>query len=293
MNKSIAADFASLLPQHIGDRRDFLVTTLGVGFALAVLPSLAESAIRTDADNLVAGEVKIPVKDGEMVAYRAQPKGAGKPPVILVVPEIFGVHEYIRDVCRRLAKVGYCAIAPELFARQGDPRKIASIPEIMERITSKTPDAQVLGDLDACLVWAEAQGADIGRLGMTGFCWGGRIVWLYAAKNPKLRAGVAWYGRLTGEVTEHTPKHPIDLAGQLKAPVLGLYGGQDPGIPADTIAAMGKALQAGNPTSKASTIHVYPDAPHAFHADYRPSYRQAAAEDGWERMLAWFAEHNV
>jgi len=286
-------EFDSLVPAQSFDRRSFLATSLGVGFAVATQPVIAQTAIRTDEIGLLAGEIKVPVKDGELVAYRAAPGGLIKPPVILVVSEIFGAHEYIRDTCRRLAKLGYCAIAPDLFARQGDPRQIASIPEILEKITNKTPDAQVMSDLDACVAWAAAQGADTRRLAVTGFCWGGRITWLYCAHNPAVKAGVAWYGRLVGTVNAVTPKHPTELVGELKAPVLGLYGGLDTGIPLETVEAMEQALQQGSAAAKASEIHVYDNAPHAFHADYRPSYRKAEAEDGWQRMLAWFRKNGV
>ena len=281
-------EFESLVPAQSFNRRNFLVTSLGAGFALAVQPVMAQTAIRTDDTGLLAGEVKVPVKDGEMVAYRAMPKGAAKPPVILVVSEIFGAHEYIRDVCRRLAKLGYCAIAPELFARQGDPRQISSVADILAKITSKTPDAQVMSDLDATAAWAAKQGADTDRLGITGFCWGGRIAWLYCAHNPQVKAGVAWYGRLVGEVNEITPRHPINIVGELKAPVLGLYGGLDTGIPLETVEKMEMALKEGSAAARLSEIHVYDNAPHAFHADYRPSFSKAEAEDGWKRMLAWF-----
>ena len=286
-------EFDSLVPAQSFDRRSFLATSLGVGFAVATQPVIAQTAIRTDEIGLLAGEIKVPVKDGELVAYRAAPGGLSKPPVILVVSEIFGAHEYIRDTCRRLAKLGYCAIAPDLFARQGDPRQIASIPEILEKITNKTPDAQVMSDLAACVAWAAAQGADTRRLAVTGFCWGGRITWLYCAHNPAVKAGVAWYGRLVGTVNAVTPKHPTELVGELKAPVLGLYGGLDTGIPLETVEAMEQALQQGSAAAKASEIHVYDNAPHAFHADYRPSYRKAEAEDGWQRMLAWFRKNGV
>jgi carboxymethylenebutenolidase len=254
---------------------------------------MAQTAIKTDETGIVAGEVKVPVKDGEMVAYRAVPGGMQKPPIVLVVSEIFGAHEYIRDVCRRLAKLGYCAIAPDLFARQGDPRQISSVAEILEKITGKTPDAQVISDLDACVAWAASKGADTSRLAVTGFCWGGRITWLYSAHNPAVKAGVAWYGRLVGASNALTPKHPTELAGELKAPVLGLYGGLDTGIPLETVEAMEKALQQGSPAAKASEIHLYDNAPHAFHADYRPSYRKEEAEDGWKKMLAWFRKNGV
>ncbi|MGA8880130.1 MAG: dienelactone hydrolase family protein [Azonexus sp.] len=281
-------EFESLVPAQSFNRRNFLVTSLGAGFALAVQPVMAQTAIRTDDTGLLAGEVKVPVKDGEMVAYRATPKGAAKPPVILVISEIFGAHEHIRDVCRRLAKLGYCAIAPELFARQGDPRQLSSVADILAKITSKTPDAQVMSDLDATVAWATKQGADTDRLGITGFCWGGRITWLYCAHSPQVKAGVAWYGRLVGEVNEFTPRHPINIVGDLKAPVLGLYGGLDTGIPLETVEKMEMALKEGSAAARLSEIHVYDNAPHAFHADYRPSFSKAEAEDGWKRMLAWF-----
>ena len=286
-------EFDSLLPAQTYDRRSFIVTSLGAGFAIATQPVMAKTAITTDASGLLAGEVMVPVSDGEMVAYRALPAGAVKPPVVLVVSEIFGAHEHIRDICRRLAKLGYCAIAPELFARQGDPRQIASIPEILDKIVSKTPDAQVISDLDASVAWAATQGADTSRLAVTGFCWGGRITWLYSAHHPALKAAVAWYGKLVGPLSAMTPRHPSELAGQLKAPVLGLYGGLDAGIPLETVAAMEKSLQQGSAAAKASQIHLYDNAPHAFHADYRTSYRKEEAADGWQRMLAWFRKNGV
>jgi len=286
-------EFDSLVPAQSFDRRSFIATSLGAGFALAVQPALAQTAIRTDAAGLLAGEVRVPVKDGEMLAYRAVPEGARKAPVLLVVSEIFGAHEHIRDVCRRLGHLGYCAIAPELFARQGDPRQLASVAEIQATITSKTPDAQVMSDLDACVAWAASKGADTDRLAITGFCWGGRIAWLYCAHNPQVKAGVAWYGRLVGAVNEFTPRHPVDVADQLLAPVLGLYGGLDTGIPLETVEAMEAALKTGSAAARKSEIHVYDNAPHAFHADYRPSFRREEAEDGWRRMQAWFARINA
>ncbi len=287
-------EFDSLVPALHLDRRGFLVTALGAGFALAVQPVQADSTIVTDGAGLTAGEVGIPTADGTMPAYRAQPAQGGDFPVILVVQEIFGVHEHIKDICRRLAKLGYQAIAPELYARQGDPRQYASIPELLAKVVSKVPDSQVMADLDACVAWSKANGGDTARLGITGFCWGGRIVWLYAAHNPAVRAGVAWYGRLAGVASELTPKYPLDVAGELNGPVLGLYGGLDQGSPMDVVEKMRKALaEAANPASRASVIHVYPDAPHAFFADYRPSYRKAEAEDGWRRMQAWFRKFGV
>lgn len=290
---SMHPEVASLIGESSFNRRRFCVTALGAGFALAVQPALAQTAITTDSQGLLVGEVKIPVADGEMLAYRAAPQGALSAPLVLVVSEIFGVHEYMRDVCRRLAKLGYFAVAPELFARQGDLRSIASIPEIQQKITSRTPDAQVMADLDATLAWAEKAGGDGKRVAITGFCWGGRIAWLYAAHQPRLRAGAAWYGRLVGASNEFTSRHPGSLAKALKAPVLGLYGGLDSGIPLETVEAMEAALKGGSDAAQASSIHVYDNAPHAFHADYRPSYRKEEAEDAWRRMLAWFREKGV
>jgi carboxymethylenebutenolidase len=271
-------------------RRQFVVTTLAAGFALAVRPVRGDT-ITTDAQGLEAGEVKIPVAGGEIPGYRARPQAAKKAPLVLVVQEIFGVHEHIRDVCRRLAKLGYVAIAPELYARQGDVSKIADVQEIMSRVVSKVPDSQVMSDLDATAAWgARNAGGDGAKLGITGFCWGGRIVWLYAAHNPRLSAGVAWYGRLEGPTDELHPKNPIDIAASLEVPVLGLYGGADQGIPLDSVERMRKALAQA---TKPCEIVVYPDAPHGFHADYRPSYRPEAAVDGWNRLRSWFSKHGL
>jgi carboxymethylenebutenolidase len=273
-------------------RRDFAVTTLAAGFALSTQPVAAET-ITTDIKGLTAGEVKVPVKDGTVPAYRAAPDRGGPFPVVLVVQEIFGVHEHIKDVCRRLAKLGYLAVAPELFARQGDVSKLTDIQDIIGKVVSKVPDAQVMGDLDAAVAWAKKDGnGDTSKLGVTGFCWGGRITWLYAAHNKDLKAGVAWYGRLSGagKATELQPNYPIDLAGAIKTPVLGLYGGKDTGIPVEDVEAMRAALRKAD---KPGEIVLYPDAPHAFFADYRPSYRKEAAEDGWKRMLAWFKKNGV
>ncbi len=284
-------ELRSLKPKGDLTRREVVATTLAAGFALAVQPVSAQTLITTDTAGLTAGEVKIPVSDGEIPGYRAMPAAGRTFPVVLVVQEIFGVHEHIRDICRRLAKLGYFAVAPELYARQGDVSKMSDASEILSKVVSKVPDAQVMSDLDATAAWARTTGSgDIERLGITGFCWGGRIVWLYAAHSSRLKAGVAWYGRLVGERTELQPQHPIDVAASLKAPVLGLYGGQDPGIPLDSVEAMRRALRAaGSP----SEIVVYPDAPHGFHADYRPSYRREAARDGWRRLVEWFRTHGV
>lgn len=271
-------------------RRGFMMTTLAVGFALAVRPVSAETIV-TDAEGLTAGEVKIPTSDGHMPAYRAMPSQGRMVPVVVVVQEIFGIHEHIKDVCRRFAKLGYLAVAPELYARQGDVSKLSESSDIVTKIVSKVPDAQVMADLDATVAWAKSSGnGNIEKLGVTGFCWGGRIVWLYAAHSPQVKAGVAWYGRLVGKPSDLQPKHPLDVAASLKAPVLGLYGGDDQGIPLDTIEQMRTALKAaGSP----SEIVVYPNTPHGFHADYRASYRKEQAEDGWKRLQAWFKQYGV
>jgi carboxymethylenebutenolidase len=271
-------------------RREFMTTAaLTTGFAVAVQPVLAK-VISTDTQGLIAGAVKITVKDGEIPAYRAQPDQGENFPIVLVIQEIFGVHEHIQDVVRRFAKLGYLAIAPELFIRQGDVSKLSNIDEI-RAIVSKVPDTQVLSDLDATVDWAvKSAKGNADRLVITGFCWGGRITWLYSAHNPQVKAGVAWYGRLVGNVTELQPKHPVDIASQLKVPVLGLYGGEDTGIPLDTIEQIREKLKS---SSSKSEIIVYPDAPHAFFADYRPSYREIEAKDGWQRLQKWFKQYGV
>jgi len=271
-------------------RRQFITTaTLTTGFVLAVQPIFAE-VITTDSKGLTAGAVKIPVKDGVIPAYRAVPATGENFPVVLVIQEIFGVHEHLQDICRRFAKLGYLAIAPELFVRQGDVSKLSNIDEIRQ-VVAKVPDAQVLSDLDATVNWAvKSAKGNADRVGITGFCWGGRITWLYAAHNPQVKAGVAWYGRLVGNSTELTPKHPVDIASTLKVPVLGLYGGKDTGIPLDTVEQMRDRLKSGNSKSE---IIVYPDAPHAFFADYRPSYREKEAKEGWQRLQQWFKQHGL
>ncbi|HEY4158038.1 MAG TPA: dienelactone hydrolase family protein [Polyangiaceae bacterium] len=275
-------------------RRQVIVHTLSAGFALAVSPVAAET-ITTDSQGLEAGEVKIPTSAGDMPAYRAAPKKSnGKQPILLIVHEIFGVHEHIKDVCRRFAKLGYFAVAPDLFARQGDVSKISDFKEIVAKVVSKVPDEQVMSDLDATFAWAKGQPhADAAKLAISGFCWGGRIVWLYAAHQPALKAGVAWYGRIVGDKDALHPKNPLDVVAELKAPVLGLYGEKDQGIPKDTVEQMAQALAASsNKAAKASSIHLYPDAGHAFYADYRPSYHAESAADGRQRLLAWFkAQH--
>ena len=270
-------------------RRAFSITALGAGFAAAVSP-VAASAIATPADGLDIAEVQVPVADGAIPAYRARPAGRTAEAVVIVTQEIFGVHEHIKDLCRRLAKIGYYAIAPELYARQGNPAAYTDIDKLVEDIVSKVPDAQVMADLDATASFAASERADSAKLAITGFCWGGRIVWLYAAHNPSLKAGAAWYGRLVGESNALRPKHPIDVAADLKAPVLGLYGGKDQGIPLDTVERMNAALTAAGSPSR---IVVYPEAPHGFNADYRPSYVEADAADAWAKMLAWFAANGV
>ncbi|WP_192456419.1 dienelactone hydrolase family protein [Musicola keenii] len=260
------------------------------GFSPAVIP-LASSTITTDTSGLIVGETTIPSQGDELPAYIAMPREeAGALPIVLVVQEIFGVHEHIRDICRRLAKLGYLAIAPELYFRQGDPQQYHDIPTLMAELVSTVPDTQVLSDLDHATHWAIRQGGDASRLAITGFCWGGRISWLYAAHNPQLKAAVAWYGRLTGAKTLTSPTHPVDIATSLIAPVLGLYGGQDAGIPLEQVDIMRQALRAANADAE---IVVYPQAEHAFYADYRPSYHEASAKDGWQRMLDWFAQHGV
>jgi carboxymethylenebutenolidase len=279
-------------PGQALDRRSFIASTVGASFAAAVQPVGAKT-ITTPAQGLTAGTVTIASGGFAMPVYRALPAGGSGLPVVLVVSEIFGVHAHIADVARRFAHLGYLAIAPELFARHGDAKAYTEIPKLFEEVVTKAPDAQVMADLDACVAWAGANGGDLTRLGVTGFCWGGRITWLYAAHSRAVKAGVAWYGRLAGATTPLQPRHPVDIAAQLTYPVLGLYGAADEGIPVDTVDKMKVALSAGSAAARRSEIVVYPDTPHAFHADYRPNYRKQAAEDGWKRCLAWFADHGV
>ncbi len=297
-------DFNSLVPAQNLSRRGFVGTAagasfgatlgagVGIGFAAAVMPVSAQT-IKTDSAGLTAGEVTIMVGDFKMAAYRAAPTGKTNLPVVLVISEIFGVHEHIADVARRFAKLGYLAIAPEMFLRQGDAQGYAEVSKLIAEVISKVPDAQVMGDLDATVAWAQANGGDTSKLGVTGFCWGGRITWMYAAHNPKVKAGVAWYGRLVGAPNPLTPTNPVDVVGKLSGPVLGLYGGADSGIPQDSVEKMKAALANGNAAAKRSEFVVYPDTPHAFHADYRPSYRKEAADDGWKRATAWFKANGV
>ena len=287
---AIRDELNSLNPPLEVSRRGFVKTSLAAGFAAAVLPVQAQTMIVTDTQGLTAGEVKIPTKDGEMPAYRAMPAGKTGLGTVLVVQEIFGVHEHIKDVCRRLAKAGYLAVAPELYARQGDPSKYTEIPKLVSELVTKVPDAQVMADLDAAAAWAAKDGGDAGKLAVTGFCWGGRIVWMYAAHNPKLKTGVAWYGPVA-RAFHAGDKTALDVAASIKQPMLGLYGAADGGIPNDTVEKMRAALKAAGNAS--SELVLYPDMPHAFHADYRPSYRKEAAEDGWKRLLAWLKANGV
>lgn len=288
--ENIKREFDSLTAARITDRRGFLAGMIASGFALAVQPVCAQTVIKTGTEGLTAGPVDIPAGDITLPGYRARPEGAGPFPVVVVVQEIFGVHEWIQDICRRLAKAGYLAVAPALYVRQGDPAKEATIPDIQKNIVAKVPDEQVMGDLDATVAWAVNNGGDARRVGITGFCWGGRQVWLYAAHNPTLKAAVAWYGQLVGNSTPNTPKFPVEIAADLKAPVLGLYGGLDQGISADSVAKMREALKSARVKTD---IEVYPDAGHGFLADYRPSYNPEAGADAWKRLLAWFRDNGV
>jgi carboxymethylenebutenolidase len=292
--KDLLNDAASLNEKNLSDgivRRDFLKVALGTGFAAAALPVVAQNVIKTDTDGLTAGTVMITVNGQAVPVYRAQPAGKTGLPVVLVISEIFGVHEHIADVARRFAKQGYLALAPDLFVRQGDATRQPTQADLMKNIIAKTPDNEVLGDLDATVAWAKANGGNTDKLGITGFCWGGRITWLYAAHNPNVKAGVAWYGRVVGDKTAINPEHPIDLAAKIKAPVLGLYGAKDTGIPVESLDKMKAALAAAGNTK--CTFVVYPNSGHAFHADYRPSYNEADAKDGYARALAWFKANGV
>src|SRR5262247_95538 len=281
-------NFSESVPAIGVTRRGFVMSIVAMGFALAVRPIWAET-IMTDAAGLMAGEIRIPVPGGDIPGYRAMPSQGRSFPVVLIVQEIFGVHEHIRDVCRRFAKLGYYAVAPELFARATDTSKLTTIDE-GRAAAGKTPDKQVMSDLDAATAFAKTEKADVNRLGITGFCYGGRVVWLYSAHSPVLKAGVAWYGRITGTPSDLAPKNPIDLVDSLKAPVLGLYGGADQGIPNTDVEKMQAALKAAK---KPSEIVLYDGAPHGFHADYRPSYRETPAKDGWQRLRAWFQQNGA
>lgn len=278
------------------DRREFLVTSiLAAGtFAAAVQPIQAQTKITTDANGLTVGEVKIPVTDGEIPAYRAMPAKGKKFPVVMVVHEIFGVHEWIQDICRRFAKLGYMAVAPALYARQGEVKDLKDAREINRQVYSKIPDTQSMSDLDATAAWAGKNGGNARKLSITGFCWGGRIVWMYAAHNPKLDAGAAWYGRVVptpnSPVNEAQPKTPIDFAKDLKVPVIGFYGGLDKGITLDGVQRMQDELKKGK---SGSEIIVYPNADHGFLADYRSNYNKEASEDAWKKLLEWFKKNHA
>ena len=294
------------IKQEQSSRRAFMKTSLrastatvtasalSLGFVAASEPVMAQ-AIKTDFSGIKAGEQDIPVGSFNMPAYISRPeKASGSLPVVIVVSEIFGVHEYIADTTRRFAKLGYLAIAPEFFTRAGDPNSFGTVAEIQSNIVAKTPDPQVLGDLKAAIAWAGKNGGDLKKVAVTGFCWGGRITWL-SATMPEVKAGVAWYGRLVGDKTANNPKQPVEIAVDLKAPVLGLYGSADTGIPLDTVEQMKAALSkaSSNPAAKASKFEIYPEAPHAFHADYRATYREGPAKDAWAKCLAWFKQHGV
>jgi carboxymethylenebutenolidase len=285
-------DIDSLVPHVPFNRRTFIKAALGTGFAACVMPVSAQT-IHTDSDGLEAGEIAVRSGDTLVPAYRAQPKGKTHLPVIIVIHEAFGVHEHIADVCRRFAKLGYLAIAPNLFEREGDPMALPTIRQIDDQILSKVPDEQAMADLDATVAWAGEHGGDLNRLGVNGFCWGGRIAWLYAEHNPRLKAVAAWYGRVVGAKNAMTPANPLDLVANLHAPVLGLYGLQDQSIPQDTLEQMKQAIAQGPQAGRGSQFVVYEDAGHAFFADYRPSYKKADAEDGWRRVLVWFKQHGV
>ena len=292
MNDMIREDILALAGgKGQWSRREFVTGTLATGFALAAQPVCAQTMIKTSDDGLHVGEVRVETKQGSIPAYIAMPNKGTNFPMILVVQEIFGVHEHIKDVCRRFAKLGYVATAPELYYRQGDVSKMTDNKVIFAEVVNKVPDSQVMADLDATVAYGRRLGmAHASKLGVTGFCWGGRITWLYTAHNPGVKAGVAWYGRVLGDKNTNTPAHPIDVVDKINAPVLGLYGGADAGIPNDTVDKMRTALSAAG---KKSTIHTYPDTPHAFHADYRPSYRKQQADDGWRRATEWFKANGV
>lgn len=274
-------------------RREFLVSGIYSGFALATVP-ISAWAITTSFDGMDAGSVEISTDGGNMPAYRAFPKNAKGPlPVILVVHEIFGVHEYIQDVCRRLAKEGYLAISPYLYFREGEVGNLKTIDEIRSQVVSKVKLNQAMKDLDSVVKWANAQPSQKSgksNVGITGFCWGGTVTWLYSHHNPDIKAGVAWYGRVKGEHSENIPTYPLDISKELKVPVLGLYGGKDSGIPVADVDEMRKAVELGKSRSK---LILYPEAEHGFHADYRPSYNESAAKEGWKKMLAWFRENGL
>ncbi len=279
--------------RHTATRRTALKVALGVGYTAAAGEIMAQTAVKTSSDGLKTGEITVEVNGFKVPAYFAAPAGKTNLPVILVIQEIFGVHEYIADTARRFAKMGYLAIAPELFARQGDPTKYNVIADLIKEVVSKVPDAQVMTDLDGMVKWAAANGGDANKVAITGFCWGGRITWMYAAYSKNVKAGVAWYGRLEGAPNPLSPTNPVDLVGSISGPVLGLYGSADTGIPVASVDKMKAALATGSAAAKKSEFVVYDGAPHAFHADYRPSYRKEPAEDGFKRALEWFKANGV
>lgn len=284
-----ALEFPVTLPRAGWSRRGFVMTSLATGFALSA-GKVSAKAILTNANGLTAGEVKVPTADGEMPAYRAMPETGGPFATVLVVQEIFGVHEHIKDLCRRLAKTGYFAIAPELYARQGDPSKYTDMRKLIAELVAKVPTGEVMSDLDAAVIYAKETGkADTGKLGITGFCWGGFATWMYAAHNPRLKAAVSWYGP-DRKKSVFVPQNPTDIAGEVKCPVLAFYGGQDRSIPNDTIKQRQEACAKAG---KACEFKIYPDAPHGFNADYRPSYRAADARNAWALMLAWLRRYGV
>ena len=287
----------SLLPHQSFDRRHFLTTTLGAGFALAVSNVSAETII-TDSLGLRTGRIQLDVSQGnkkwQCEAYFARPDDDQPKAIVLVISEIFGVHEHIADICRRFAKAGYLAIAAEHFTRYGDVKATKDFSEILA-IVAKEGDADVMSELDAALAWAGTHGGDANKVAVTGFCWGGRGAWLYAAHQPKVKAGAAFYGRINKSFDPVlSPTNPIDIADKLYAPVIGFYGEKDEGISLETVKAMqAKLMASSNGPSRASKIIVYPDTPHAFVADYRPSYRAEAAKDAWLHALAWFRDNGV
>jgi carboxymethylenebutenolidase len=277
-----------MVPRTSFSRRGFVVTSLATGFALSVQPVSAET-ITTDTTGLVAGEVKVPTADGEMPAYRAMPDKGGPFPTVLVIQEVFGVHEWVKDICRRLAKLGYFAIAADLYARQGDASKYTDVQKLVSEIVMNVPTDQVMSDLDATVVYAHSTGkADTKKLGVTGFCWGGFATWMYAAHQPALKAAVAWYGG-DRKITDLTPQNPVDVAADIHCPLLAFYGGKDPSIPKET--ADKRLLQCRQ--AQPCDMKIYPDAAHGFNADYRPSYNADAAKDAWKLMLDWFKKYGV
>jgi carboxymethylenebutenolidase len=290
----LQSDFDSLVGKSDNkmERRDFLRSAVGLGFAAAAMPICAKTLIKTDAEGLKEGEFTLDIGGQPVPVYMAQPKDKSNLPVVVIISEIFGLHEHIADVARRFAKQGYLAVAPELFIRQGEPADYDNVAQLMKEVVSKVPDEQVFGDLDAVVAWAKRNGGDANKIGVVGFCWGGRFVWLYAAHNPSVKAGVAWYGRLVadGAPTALSPQNPVDVGAKITAPILGLYGGKDPGISQASIEQMKAELAKG--TSQSEFV-VYPKSGHAFHADYRPSYMPDDAKDSWKRALDWLHAHGV